>query len=69
MMLAHSPSKELLAILEDYFCRGLQIVDLQTGAALGEDLSDEEDTKSYSKTLRDWCLARPLPVFICRNTW
>lgn len=51
--------KELLAIIDGFFCRGLQIVNLQTGAVIGQDLSDDEDTRSYSRTLRDWCLARP----------
>jgi hypothetical protein len=51
--------KELLAIIDRSFCRGLQVMNLQTGAVIGQDLTDEEDTRSYSRTLRDWCLARP----------
>jgi hypothetical protein len=51
--------KELLAIIDRFFCRGLQIVNLQTGTVLEDDLSDEEDTKSYSRSLRDWCLEKP----------
>src|SRR5262249_5438036 len=51
--------KELLAIINRLFCRGLEIVNLQTGALIAEDLSDEEDTRSYSRTLRDWCMERP----------
>jgi hypothetical protein len=56
---AQSIMKELLAIIDRHFCRGLRIVNLQTGEVIAEDLSDEEDTRSYSKTLRDWCLERP----------
>jgi hypothetical protein len=56
---AQSIMKELLAIFDDYFYRGIQIVDLRTGAIVEEDLTDEEDTKSYSKTFRGWCLERP----------
>ena len=57
-MRAQAISKTLLSILDEHFCRGLQIVDLQTGARL-EDLPDEEDTRSYSRALRDACLSDP----------
>jgi hypothetical protein len=56
---AQSIMQKLLAKIDGHFCRGLQIVNLQTGAIIAEDLSDEEDTKSYSRNLRDWCLERP----------
>ena len=48
--------RTLLSLIDSYFCRGYQIVNLQTGEAIGEDLKDEYDAKSYSKTLRDHCL-------------
>jgi hypothetical protein len=51
--------KKLLAIINEFFCRGIQVVNLQTGAVLGEDLTDEEDNRSYSRSLRDWCMERP----------
>jgi len=57
--LAQDIMKKLLAIIDRFFCRGLQVVNLQTGAFIAEDRSDEEDTQSYSKTLRDWCMERP----------
>jgi len=49
----------LLRIVNEHFCRGLRVVDLQTGDVIAEDRTDEEDTRSYSKHLRDWCLERP----------
>jgi len=56
---AQEVMKELLAIINGFFCRGIQVVNLQTGAVIGEDRSDEEDTRSYSRSLRDWCMERP----------
>ena len=34
-------------------------MNLQTRAVISEDLSDEEDNKSYSRSARDWCLEEP----------
>jgi hypothetical protein len=56
---AQSIMNKLLAVINDYFCRGFQIVNLQNRAILGVDLDDEEDTRSYSKNFRDWCLEAP----------
>ena len=56
---AQSNTEKLLANLEEYFCRGFEIVDLQTGKKLGEDLANDEDEKSYSKELREHCLDEP----------
>jgi hypothetical protein len=50
--------KELLPVIDRYFSRGFQLVNLQTGEVIGEDLTDQYDTKSYSNTLMDRCLAR-----------
>jgi hypothetical protein len=51
--------KKLLAIIDGFFCRGFQVVNLQTGAVIAEDLTDEEDTRSYSRSLGDWCMEKP----------
>ena len=51
--------QKLLSIIDGYFLRGLEVVDLQSGTILWEDLSDEADTKSYSKGFKDWCFAKP----------
>jgi hypothetical protein len=56
---SHAIMRELLSIIDGYFIRGLEVVDLQSGAILREDLSDEDDTHSYSKAMRDWCFAMP----------
>jgi hypothetical protein len=55
---AHAIVQRLLQVFESHFCRGLEIVDLQTGDVIEEDRIDEEDTKSYSMPFRDWCLER-----------
>jgi hypothetical protein len=49
----------LLSIIDGYFQRGLEVVDLQSGKVLREDITDEDDTKSYSRKFRDWCFAMP----------
>jgi hypothetical protein len=54
-----SVMKKLSSLMDRYFSRGFQIVNLQTGAVIREDLTDEYDTRSYSNTLRDCCLSRP----------
>jgi hypothetical protein len=56
---AQACMKDLLAIINEYFCRDLQIVNLQSGAVIGDDVEDEQDSKSYSRALRAWCLERP----------
>ena len=35
------------------FCRGLEVVNLQTGAVMAKDLPDDADRWSYSVALRD----------------
>jgi hypothetical protein len=55
---AQSMMKELLEIIEHHFCRGFQVVNLQTADAIAEDFIDEEDTRSYSRMFRGWCLER-----------
>jgi hypothetical protein len=49
----------LLRVFDSHFCRGLEVVDLQTGEMLDEDWTDEEDTRSYSVPFKQWCLERP----------
>ncbi len=56
---AQSMMKELLGIIQEHFCRGFQVVNLETRKVIAEDLGDEEDTRSYSRMFRDWCLERP----------
>ena len=60
--------KELLSVIDRYFSRGFQIVNLQTGAVILEDLKDEYDTMSYSNTLRDHCLKRSKQYLIVSDT-
>ncbi len=62
--------KELLSLIERYFSRGFELANLQTGEVIGEDLTDRYDTKSYSNTLRDRCLARPKEyLFVSASDW
>ncbi len=56
---AQAITRTFLSVLDDHFCRGLRIVNLETGEVLDEQLPDEEDDKSYSRTLRDVCLEKP----------
>ena len=56
---AQSRMMTLLSIMEAYFCRGLHVVNLQTGAVIEEDLHDEEDKRSYSVALRDEWIEKP----------
>ena len=56
---AQSITKTMLSIANGYFCRGLQIVSLHTGAVLDDNARDDQDENSYSRTLRDCCLERP----------
>src|ERR1019366_437344 len=51
--------KTLLALIDASFCRGLRVVNLQTGAMIAENLRDDEDKRSYSIALRDEWLAEP----------
>ena len=53
---AQSITNKLLTIITGYFCSGFDIVNLQTGAIIGRDLTDEEDNRSYSRNFKDWCL-------------
>ena len=56
---AQSLTKNLLWVIDSYFSRGFQIVNLQTGTVIGEDHTYEADTKSYSNNLSYSCLERP----------
>jgi hypothetical protein len=48
-----------VAIIDASFCRGLQVVNLQTGAVITENLEDGADKRSYSVALRDEWLTKP----------
>lgn len=48
-----------LSILHASFCRGLEVLNLQTGARLADDLQDPLDRWSYSVALRDEWRGRP----------
>ena len=62
--------KELLSVIDRYFSRGFQLTNIETGEVIGEDLTDPYDTKSYSNTLRDRCLARPKEyLFVSASDW
>jgi hypothetical protein len=56
---AQACMKTLLSVLDASFCRGLRVVNLQTGAGMTEDLGDDEDQRSYSIALRDEWRADP----------
>jgi hypothetical protein len=56
---AQARTRTLLSIIDAYFCRGLRVVNLQTGAVMTENLRDDEDKRSYSIALRDEWLASP----------
>ncbi len=56
---AQAYMKTLLSIIDASFCRGLEVVNLQTGAVMAEDLSDDADRWSYSLALRDEWRSKP----------
>jgi hypothetical protein len=56
---AQARTKKLLSVIDNFFRRGLSMVDLQTGEVLMEDIPDDTDEKSYSIGLRDRCIERP----------
>jgi hypothetical protein len=56
---AQSRTKTLVANIDASFCRGLQGVNLQTGAVITENLEDGADKRSYSVALRDEWLTKP----------
>jgi hypothetical protein len=56
---AQSRTKTLLAVIDASFCRGLQVVNLQTGAVIAENLTDDADKRSYSIALREEWLTKP----------
>lgn len=56
---AQDRMRKLQSVIDSYFGRGLEVVDLRSGKVLRQDLSDEEDSKSYSRKFRDWCFANP----------
>jgi hypothetical protein len=56
---AQARMKTLLSIIDSSFCRGLRVVNLQTGAVMTENLRDGEDKRSYSIALRDEWLTKP----------
>lgn len=56
---AQAYMQTLLSIIDASFCRGLEVVNLQTGAVMAEDLSDNADRWSYSLALRDEWRSKP----------
>jgi hypothetical protein len=51
--------QSLLRVFDVHFARGLEVVDLQTGEILDQDMTDEDDTRSYSVPFKAWCTERP----------
>ncbi len=56
---AQAYTKTLLSVIGAHFCRGLEVVNLQTGALMAEDLADGADRWSYSIRLRDEWREKP----------
>ena len=56
---AQSRMQTLLSVLDASFCRGLKVVNLQTGAVITENLRDDYDARSYSVALRDEWIEKP----------
>lgn len=56
---AQAMMARLLQLFDSHFCRGLELVDLETGETIGEECEDEEDTRSYSVPFSNWCRERP----------
>jgi hypothetical protein len=56
---AQSRMAKLKSLIDAYFCRSLQMVNLQTQAIMAEEMPDEQDDQSYSIALRDSWLERP----------
>ena len=55
--------RTLAQVFDSHFGRGLELVDLETGAVIAEDWDDEEDTKSYSLPFKEWCAERKRRYF------
>jgi len=51
--LSQERMQSLLALLDRYFCRGLESVNIETGAVIQPRLEDDTDTLSYSRLLRE----------------
>ncbi len=60
---AQAYTQTLLSIIDASFCRGLEVVNLQTGAVIAEDLPDDADRWSYSVALRDEWRSKPERYF------
>ena len=56
---AQARTKTLLSVIDASFCRGLRVMNLQTGAVMTENLRDDGDKRSYSIALRDEWLEKP----------
>jgi hypothetical protein len=62
---AQARTKTLLSVIEASFCRGLQVVNLQTGAVMTANLRDDADKRSYSLALRDeWLEKKERYLFV-----
>jgi hypothetical protein len=50
---AQGRMKTLLALIDASFCRGLEVINLQTGAVVAEEIPDDADRWRYSLALRN----------------
>jgi hypothetical protein len=58
----------LLSVMDSWFRRVLDVIDLQTGSAVADRLPDESDTWSYSNALREEWQSHPRRNFyVCRS--
>jgi len=49
-------TNKLVVVINEYFCTGVNQIDLNTGNVMEKNVSDEYAQISFSKELRDWCL-------------
>lgn len=62
-LMAQSRMKTLLSVIDASFRRGLEVVNLQTGARVAEDIPDDSDRWRYSVALREEWLTKPERYF------
>jgi hypothetical protein len=65
---AQAHTNTVLSVMRANFSRGLEIVNLQTGALMAENIPDSGDRWSYSAALRDeWREKRERYLYVCRS--
>jgi len=65
---AQSRMRTLLSVIDASFRRGLEVVNLQTGAVIVADLPDDTDARSYSAELHDeWLAKRDRYLFVGKS--